>query len=120
MTFDDAFLLPDVAAAPPETRGHAAQLAITAARRARHPHRTTWGPSDRTEPAPVPAEVIDGDGDIWRRGSSAGTWYMPGWDRTVHDERCADFLSRQELVDEFGPLTAVLTTLAGNTTADGG
>ncbi|MGW1376945.1 hypothetical protein ACWD6P_22105 [Streptomyces sp. NPDC002446] len=107
MTLDDAFRLPEVAAAPSEARGRAAQIVVTGARRAQHPHRTTWAPTDGTEPRPAPAEVIDGDGEIWRRSSPAGTWQLPGWDHTSHDERCADTLSWQELADEYGPLTTV-------------
>ncbi|MGX1762296.1 hypothetical protein ACWIG5_36280 [Streptomyces lydicus] len=75
------------------------------ARRRQHPGWTTWAPDEQGEPVPVPAEVVDGEGEAWTR-TSTGTWYLLSLSHPdCHDERDADFLTWSELIDEYGPLT---------------
>ncbi|MHA6765648.1 hypothetical protein [Streptacidiphilus sp. PAMC 29251] len=64
----DAYRLASVeAVVETAARDFAAQIAATELRRASHPGRATWAPTDQTEPAPVPQTVVDGDGDLWLR-----------------------------------------------------
>ncbi|MFG2826920.1 hypothetical protein ACGFWI_05475 [Streptomyces sp. NPDC048434] len=103
-TVTEAFGRPEVTAGPEKDHGLAAQLAATEARRRQYPGRTTWAPTDHIEPVPAPAEVVDGEGEVWTR-TSAGTWYMLSFNPACHEERDGDYLMWRELVDEYGPLT---------------
>lgn len=104
----DAYRLASVkAAATDEARDVAAQLATAELRRESHPGRATWSPGDLDEPAPFPPTVVDGDGDLWLRAPGDGSWTMPGFDPGDHEPRCGDVLTWQELVKEYGPLTAL-------------
>jgi hypothetical protein len=106
-TLADAYRLAAVKAADPEDRDLAAQLATTELRRASHPGRATWAPTDQNEPDPVPQTVVDGDEDLWLRTPATGTWTMPSFDAAHDAARCGDALTWQELAHEYGPLTAL-------------
>ncbi|WP_327706851.1 hypothetical protein [Streptomyces decoyicus] len=83
-----------------------AQRVATETRRRQCPGRTTWAPTDQEKPVPAPAEVVDGEGEVWTRTGN-GTWYMLSFNpATCEDERDADYLTWRELVDEYGPLTS--------------
>ena len=103
----DAYRLASVAALEGEARDVAAQNAATELRRASHPGRATWGPTDLAEPDPTPQTVVDGDGDLWLRTPATGAWTMPNFDRNTHEARCGDALTWQELAHEYGPLTSL-------------
>ncbi len=103
----DAYRLASVEATDSGTRDFAAQIAATELRRASHPGRATWGPTDQTEPHPVPQTVVDGDSDLWLRTASTGTWAMPNFDPAHHQARCGEALTWQQLAYEYGPLTSL-------------
>ncbi|MFB7376758.1 hypothetical protein ACFC6U_16960 [Kitasatospora purpeofusca] len=104
---DDAFRLASVKEAEESTRDLAARLATTELRRASHPGRVTWEPTDQAEPVPVPPTVVDGDGDLWLRDRGTGTWTMPEFDPKEFPARCGEVLTWNELACEYGPLTAL-------------
>ncbi|MFC1404623.1 MULTISPECIES: hypothetical protein [Streptacidiphilus] len=103
----DAYRLASVAAVDSESRDAAAQLAATELRRASHPGRVTWAPTDQTEPDPTPQTVVDGDGDLWLRTPATGAWTMPSFDPAHDAPRCGDTLTWQQLAHEYGPLTSL-------------
>ncbi|MFF9340182.1 MULTISPECIES: hypothetical protein [unclassified Streptomyces] len=104
---DDAFRLESVKDAEECTRDLAARLATTELRRASHPGRVTWEPTEQAEPVPVPPTVVDGDGDLWLRDRGTGTWTMPEFNPKEFPDRCGEVLTWNELACEFGPLTAL-------------
>ncbi|MEY9834901.1 hypothetical protein [Streptomyces sp. 846.5] len=106
-TLADAYRLAAVEATDADARDFAAQLATTELRRASHPGRATWSPTDQTEPDPVPQTVVDGDEDLWLRTPATGTWTMPSFDPAHDAPRCGDALTWQELAHEYGPLTSL-------------
>jgi len=106
-TLADAYRLAAVAAADSGDRDAAAQTATTELRRASHPGRATWAPTDQDEPHPVPQTVVDGDGDLWLRTPATGAWTMPGFDPAHHETRCSEVLTWQQLAHEYGPLTSL-------------
>jgi len=103
----DAYRLASVEAVESGARDLAAQVATTELRRASHPGRATWAPTDQAEPDPTPQTVVDGDGDLWLRAPATGTWTMPGFAPADHEARCGDTLTWQQLAHEYGPLTSL-------------
>jgi hypothetical protein len=106
-TLSDAYRLASVEATESGARDLAAQIATTELRRASHPGRATWGPTDQEEPDPVPQTVVDGDSDLWLRTASTGAWTMPNFDPEQHQARCGEVLTWQQLAHEYGPLTSL-------------
>ncbi|MHA6757239.1 hypothetical protein [Streptacidiphilus sp. PAMC 29251] len=103
----DAYRLAAVQALQGQAQDLAAQTAATELRRASHPGRVTWAPTDQAEPDPAPQTVVDGDGDLWLRTKATGTWTMPNYDPAHHQARCGQNLTWQELAHEYGPLTSL-------------
>ncbi|MFF2573178.1 hypothetical protein [Streptomyces sp. NPDC058084] len=104
---DDAFRLASVKDAEESARDLAARLATTELRRASHPGRVTWEPTDQAEPVPAPPTVVDGDGDLWLRDRGTGTWTMPEFNPKEFPARCGEVLTWNQLAREFGPLTGL-------------
>lgn len=115
-TLSDAYRLASVEAVEGDARDFAAQVATAELRRASHPGRDTWAPTDQTEPVPAPQTVVDGDEDLWLRTPATGTWTMPNFDPAHHEARCGEALTWEQLAYEYGPLTS----LANDRRAGGG
>jgi hypothetical protein len=103
----EAYARPDVEAVERSARKFAAQIKLTDMRRKERPDRTTWAPTDQTEPEEPPAAgVRDGDAALWLRNARSRRWRMKDFRASEHEARAGKALTWQELAYHYGPLTA--------------